>query len=111
MTNIEKAVNAAYEELLHVLDGDAYNAEEEMEYTLGDYLMDALDVDYRISSSGECIGVRVWVQLGGPTVWIDTEDATIRGAWGNDRAAVPLPYDAAQEIQEYAWNLRGCFLD
>ena len=111
MTNIEKIVNIAYEELLHVLDGEAYNTEEEMEYTLDDYLMDALDVDYRISSSGEGIGVRVWVQLGGPTVWIDTEDATIRGTWGNDRAAIPLPYDAAQVIQEYAWDLRGCFLD
>ena len=44
-------------------------------------------------------------------MWIDTEDATIKGAWGNDRAAIPLSYDAAQEIQEYAWNLRGCFLD
>lgn len=111
MTNIEKAVKAAYEELLHVLDGEAYDEEEEMEYTLGDYLVDALDVDYRISSSGECIGARVWVQLGGPTVWVDTEEALVKGAWGTDKAAMPIPYDAAQEVQEYAWDLRGCFLD
>ena len=111
MTNIEKAVNAAYEELLHVLDGEAYDAEEGMEYTLGDYLMDALDVDYRVSFSGECIGARVWVQLGGPTVWIDTEDATIKGAWGTDKTAISISYDAAEEIREYAWDIRGCFLD
>lgn len=73
--------------------------------------MDALDVDFRISSDGECIGCRVWVCLGGPNVWLDTENAIFYGAWGCEKYALPITHDVAEVVREYAWECRGWFIE
>ncbi len=115
MTSINEAlkqnVEAAWKELESIVSEDAYNPDEEMEISVGDWLMDALDIDYRVASDGVCVGCRVWVTLGGPSVWLDTEDASFHGAWGGEKYTLPIPYAVAQDVQEYAWNCRGCFLD
>lgn len=41
-----------------------------------------LDVEYRVSSSGDYLGARVYVTLGGPTIWIETDFGRVCGAWG-----------------------------
>jgi hypothetical protein len=51
-----------------------------------DYLNDALDIEYIISSKGEYLGARVLVAFGGPNIWIDTRRGIVDGAWWGDRA-------------------------
>lgn len=48
-----------------------------------DYLCEnGLDIEYRCSSSGDYLGARVYVTLGGPTIWIETDFGRVCGAWG-----------------------------
>jgi len=51
-----------------------------------DYLSDALDIEYTVSSHGEYLGARVLVAYGGPNIWINTRTKTIEGYWWSDRA-------------------------
>ena len=48
------------------------------------FLDDALSINYKIDSNGDCIGGEVLVCFGGPTVWVDTEAMLIRGYWWGD---------------------------
>lgn len=49
-----------------------------------DYLDDALDIEYVISSAGEYLGARVLVAFGGPNIWVNTRTNTIDGTWWQD---------------------------
>jgi hypothetical protein len=57
-------------------------------YTIGalDYISDALDIEYTVSSGGEYLGARVLVAFGGPTIWINTRHNRVEGAWWGDSA-------------------------
>lgn len=59
-------------------DGEAINA--------FDYLSEALDIEYTLNSSRECIGGRILVAFGGPNIWIDTRTSTVDGYWYGERA-------------------------
>jgi len=48
------------------------------------YLEDALDIEYIISSNGECLGGRILVAFGGPNIWVNTRTNTIEGYWWGD---------------------------
>lgn len=53
-----------------------------------DYLKDALDIRYLVTSDKQYIGARVLVAFGGPNIWIDTESKTVEGYWwGTERFA------------------------
>ena len=91
---IRHELNAIYEGTTTETNDDG----EQM--TLWDYFADVLDYEYTISSTGELLGVRAYVTLGGPTVWIDTRDGEIAGAWGTDRESVWLPSEIADEIND-----------
>ena len=56
------------------------------EYSLCDYLGDALDIRYIIDSNREYYAVRVAVTLGGPSVYIDTEEGAVLLYWGGESA-------------------------
>ena len=87
------------DELEAVYNGttDELNEDGEPE-TMYDYFSDPLDYEYTINSRGEYIGVRVYITLGGPNVWVDTRRGEIAGAWGTDRADIWLPSEIAEEI-------------
>ena len=87
------------DELEAVYNGttDETNEDGEPE-TMYDYFADPLDYEFTVNSSGEYLGVRVYVTLGGPNVWIDTRRGEIAGAWGADRADIWLPSEIAEEI-------------
>lgn len=90
--NIRKELNAIYE-------GTTEETNEDGEpMSMYDYFADVLDYEYTISSTGNLLGVRVYVALGGPNVWIDTRNGEIAGAWGTDRESVWLPSEIAEEI-------------
>jgi hypothetical protein len=64
--------------------------ENEGELSAYDYLQDALNIEYVVSSKGEYLGARVLVAFGNPTVWIDTLAGMVEGYWLGDRASVPF---------------------
>ena len=66
------------------LTEDAEQLEEG--YDISDWVGDsALDIVYRVDSSGHYRGVEVTVAIGGPTIWIDTQRQLVHGVWGSDR--------------------------
>ena len=98
-TELQNYVNNIFDELNSIYEGNATNDDGE-QATFYDYFDDPLDYEYTIASNGEYLGVRVYVTLGGPNVWIDTRRGEIGGAWGTDRADRWLPREICDEIDE-----------
>ena len=75
--------------------------ESEGEFSAFDYLQDALDIEYIVSSKKEYLGARVLVAFGGPNIWINTRTKTVEGYWWGDSAFASfqdnLGIDAALE--------------
>ena len=67
---------------------------------LRSYFDDYLDVDYIINSSKEYQSARIWVTVGGPGIWIDTEKSTVEISWGSTRKTAYLSYNVRDEIDE-----------
>lgn len=70
------------------------------ELSLYDYLADVLDYEFTVDSRKEYKAAKIWVALGGPTVWIDTAERAVKLTWGTDREEYPLNYDVCDEIDE-----------
>lgn len=68
MTMTEQEMNRRHAEYMRDDLRRAYNADG-----LYDYIVEQeLDVEYTLDSSKELIGVCLYIELGGPTTWIDT---------------------------------------
>lgn len=105
--NIRDELNALYE-------ADYTDAEREEREELGeacdlyDYFSDVLDYEYIISSTRELVGVRVWVALGGPNIYIDSRASEIVGHWGTDESRVWLPSEICDEINAIFEDIYSC---
>lgn len=95
------------EELQAIYNGEVRNDEGE-QITLYDYFSDVLDFEYTINSRKEYQSVKVWVALGGPSVWIDTSDSYVRLAWGNSREEYSLSYYVRDEIDAIFEEYYNC---
>lgn len=71
-----------------------------------DYLQDALDIEYIVSSKKEYLGARVLVAFGGPNIWVNTRTNTVEGAWWGDRASAQFDDNAG--IDEALNELFNC---
>lgn len=100
-----------------MVDGETVVSDTEpdgADYQMGvdDYLSDALDIEYTVSSRLDYVAARIYVTLGGPTVWIDTRDNAVHLSWGTDTAWYPLDSDTAADVDEAAEEAydmaRGC---
>ena len=70
-----------------ITDETALNGGTENEpVTVFDYLQDALEIEYIVSSKKEYLGARVLVAFGGPNIWINTRTKTVDGYWWSDSA-------------------------
>lgn len=67
---------------------------------LRDYFDDYLDVDYIVNSAKEYESARIWVTVGGPGIWIDTEKSTVEISWGSTRKTAYLSYNVRDEIDD-----------
>ena len=67
--------------------------------SLYDYVADALDFSAIVSSQKTILSVRLYVTLGGPTCYVDTELRSVVCAWGGDREEFPLDWDACDELE------------
>ena len=59
-----------------------------------DWLHDCLDIQYIISRDGECLGGRVLVSFGGPTIWVDTVRGVVEGHWWGEAKNATFEADA-----------------
>jgi hypothetical protein len=66
--------------------GDEKNSDG-YDFSAFDYLQDALDIEYIVSSKGEYLGARVLVAFGGPNIWVNTRTNTVEGQWWGDSAS------------------------
>ena len=67
--------------------------------SLYDYVADALDFSAIVSSQKTIQSIRLYVTLGGPTCYVDTELHAVVCAWGGDREEFPLDWDACDELE------------
>ena len=59
-----------------------------------DYLQDALDIEYVVSSKKEYLGARILVAFGGPNIWINTRTKQVEGYWWGDKCIMSYDDDA-----------------
>ena len=67
--------------------------------SLYDYVANALDFSAIVSSQKTVQFIRLYVTLGGPTCYVDTELHAVVCAWGTDREEFPLDWDACNELE------------
>ena len=67
--------------------------------SLYDYVADALDFEVILTSTKTVKSIRLYVTLGGPTCYVDTELHSVVCAWGVDRAEYALDWDACDELE------------
>lgn len=67
--------------------------------SLYDYVANALDFSAIVSSQKTIQSVRLYVTLGGPTCYVDTELHAVVCAWGGDREEYLLDWDACDELE------------
>ena len=103
MTNIEKELRSMMEDIRHDLklafDGELTNEDGE-QVDIWEYLSDGLALDYRVDPDKTPTACRVWLALGGPNIWVDTETDSIHGAWGADRAEIYISSELSDAILE-----------
>lgn len=103
---LKEYVDGIRDDLKNLYEADYTDEEREtMEengeaYDLYSYFADVLDMEYTIDRFGEYLGVKVYVTLGGPNVWIDTREGYVKGAWGTDREESWLPSEICDEIDD-----------
>ena len=85
------------EELEQHYNGEITTDEGET-VSLYDYFSDVLDFEYIINSDLSYKAVKVYVTLGGPTVWVDTYNKTVELRWANESANYYLPSCLVDEI-------------
>jgi len=67
------------------------------------YFTDPLDIEFRIGTDGQVRGVEIAVALGGPGIWVTTDDGgKVYGAWGTDKSVYYLDTDTKVQIWEWA---------
>ena len=84
---------------------DIYNGTTEEEnddgekMSLYDYVADALDFEVILTSTKTVKSIRLYVTLGGPTCYVDTELHSVVCAWSGDRAEYALDWDVCDELE------------
>ena len=68
--------------------------------SLYDYVANALDYEVVLNSQKIVKAVRLYVTLGGPTCWIDTEEHAVLCNWSTDQAACAIDWDLCNELEE-----------
>ena len=75
--------------------------EEAENNTLANYFDDYLSISYIVDGNKEYESVRVWVALGGPNVYVDTDKSAVVLNWGNTHKEHGLSYNTRDAIDEY----------
>lgn len=76
--------------------------EDGEEVSLYDYFADALDYEVILTSNRTVAAVRLYVTLGGPTCWIDTETREVICTWGGERDSYFIDPGVCDELENIA---------
>ena len=86
-----------------------FEIDEERYEDLYTWLSDNYGVRVTTDLSGETVfGANICVAWGGPNIYIDTEDATVRGYWGCT-TEVPFSYTARDMIEDIIDEWKSCY--
>ena len=58
--------------------------------TAADWMADTYDIRYLVDRDKRYMGAEIMVAGGGPTIWVDTWRAVVKGYWGADRVECPF---------------------
>ena len=81
--------------------------EDGEEVSLYDYFADVLDYEAILTSQKTVKSVRIYVTLGGPTCWVDTEEHAVICHWGTNQAEYPIDWDLCDELEEIVEECMG----
>lgn len=95
------------EELEQYINGEMLDDGGET-LSIYDYFSDILDFEFIINSDMTFSAVKVYVTLGGPTVWIDTYSGSIELRWANEESRYYLTSDIIDEINDYWEEIYNC---
>lgn len=75
--------------------------------SLYDWIDDVLDFEFIISSRKDYISAKIYVTLGGPTVWIDTAEKAVKLTWGADRTEYLIDWDVGEQLDNIMADIYG----
>ena len=88
------------EEIMSIYNGTTEEENDDGEkMSLYDYVADALDFEIILNSTKTVKSVRIYVTLGGPTCYVDTELHAVVCAWGGDKEEYPLDWNVCDELE------------
>ena len=67
-----------------------YEDEEPRHETAHDWMEGTYDIRYLVDRDKRYMGAEIMVAGGGPTIWVDTWRAVVKGYWGADRVECPF---------------------
>lgn len=89
------------EELEQYINGEITDKETGETLSIYDYFSDVLDFEFIINSNLTYSAIKVYVTLGGPTVWIDTYTGSVELRWANEKASYFLLSDTVDAVNDY----------
>lgn len=105
--NIAEQINCGMTYQEAELDHEANDCEPGDPISAFDWLQDALDIQYIVTGSGEYLGARVLVAFGGPNIWVNTQEKTVKGNWWSDKVESWF-WDDALGLDDALHELWGC---
>ena len=90
---------------------DAKEKEKEDLENKGDlqsYFDDCLDIQYIVNGNKDYESVRVWVTVGGPSIYVDTEEGAVILNWGGTHSEYYISGELRDAIDEIFSDLYSC---
>ena len=81
-----------------ISNGDGTCASEFMDTTY--------DIRYLVDREKRYLGAEIMCAGGGPTIWVDTWKAVVKGYWGGDK--VEHPFTDNLGLDDYCEEMYGC---
>lgn len=75
--------------------------------TVYDYFENSYDVEYTLDYEKQYKSIKIWVAVGGPSIWVDTNVGEVKLAWWGQKASADLSKSACDMIDEYGEELYG----
>ena len=69
-------------------NGTSYEVGDEV--TASEYLSDCFDIEYTVTQALDYKNGIVTVALGGPNIFINTQNNEVEGYWGSERVSIPF---------------------
>lgn len=114
-SNLKATCTSIAEELEAHANGRAYTDEDgnvvildsddeptdEMEYRgLYDFINDAFDIEVTRGLAGDYRGAKLYMTVGGPAIWVDTQTGFVEGRWATDSCSKWVDSDAIDALDE-----------